>query len=77
MLPVRWRRQLHALRVSNAAQRRYADSSARYEHHLSQTARLREPSAIRALQPLLARPGMISLGGGCLLHSCFRLGASL
>lgn len=31
---------------------------------LNETSRLRQPSAIRALQPIMAQPGMISLGGG-------------
>ena len=35
-----------------------------YDSFLTPTARRRQPSAIRALQPLLATPGMISLGGG-------------
>eukprot|EP01128_Nolandella_sp_AFSM9_P012351 TRINITY_DN9193_c0_g1_i1.p1 TRINITY_DN9193_c0_g1~~TRINITY_DN9193_c0_g1_i1.p1 ORF type:complete len:483 (-),score=116.72 TRINITY_DN9193_c0_g1_i1:111-1409(-) len=35
-----------------------------YDDRLSTTAKLREPSAIRALMPLLRTPGMISLGGG-------------
>jgi len=35
-----------------------------YDAFLSQRSRARKPSAIRALQPLLAEPGMISLGGG-------------
>jgi kynurenine/2-aminoadipate aminotransferase len=45
-----------------------ADSNARrpvdYESYLSARSKARRPSAIRALQPLLAEPGMISLGGG-------------
>ena len=35
-----------------------------YDTYLSARSRARRPSAIRALQPLLAEPGMISLGGG-------------
>ena len=35
-----------------------------YADYLSERSRARQPSAIRALQPLLAEPGMISLGGG-------------
>jgi len=35
-----------------------------YEDYLSARSAAREPSAIRALQPLLSIPGMISLGGG-------------
>ena len=35
-----------------------------YGKYLSKRSKLRQPSAIRALQPLLAIPGMISLGGG-------------
>ena len=35
-----------------------------YGKYFSKRAKLRQPSAIRALQPLLAVPGMISLGGG-------------
>ena len=35
-----------------------------YENYLSKRSKLRQPSAIRALQPLLSIPGMISLGGG-------------
>ena len=35
-----------------------------YDSFLTPTSRRRRPSAIRALQPLLATPGMISLGGG-------------
>ena len=35
-----------------------------YESYLSSRSLRREPSAIRALQPLLGEPGMISLGGG-------------
>jgi len=35
-----------------------------YDSYLSARSKARQPSAIRALQPLLAEPGMISLGGG-------------
>lgn len=35
-----------------------------YDSYLTPTSLRRRPSAIRALQPLLARPGMLSLGGG-------------
>lgn len=35
-----------------------------YDGYLSERSKARRPSAIRALQPLLAEPGMISLGGG-------------
>lgn len=35
-----------------------------YDKYLSQRSALRKPSAIRALQPMLSVPGMISLGGG-------------
>ena len=35
-----------------------------YARFLSRTALRRQPSPIRALQPLVSRPGMISLGGG-------------
>ncbi len=35
-----------------------------YDAYLSERSRARQPSAIRALQPLLSEPGMISLGGG-------------
>jgi len=35
-----------------------------YRSYLSRQSRLREPSPIRALQPLVKLPGMISLGGG-------------
>ena len=35
-----------------------------YTNFLSAVSKRREPSAIRALQPLLAIDGMISLGGG-------------
>ncbi|KCV68464.1 hypothetical protein H696_04758 [Fonticula alba] len=35
-----------------------------YSRFLSKTSALRQPSAIRALQPLMNLPGMISLGGG-------------
>jgi len=42
-----------------------------YEDYLSTRSRLREPSAIRALQPLLSIPGMISLGGGMPNFSTF------
>eukprot|EP00501_MAST-03F_sp_TOSAG23-6_P000742 GSMAST32.ASY1.ANO1.770.1 assembled CDS len=35
-----------------------------YEHFFSKASLQRKPSAIRALQPLLKIPGMISLGGG-------------
>lgn len=34
------------------------------ERFLNQSSKMRQPSAIRALQPLLKVPGMISLGGG-------------
>ena len=36
---------------------------------MSPRSSLREPSAIRALQPLLAVPGMISLGGGACIRT--------
>jgi len=35
-----------------------------YDKYLSRRSKARKPSAIRALQPLIALPGMISLGGG-------------
>eukprot|EP01122_Echinamoeba_exundans_P016800 TRINITY_DN8636_c0_g1_i1.p1 TRINITY_DN8636_c0_g1~~TRINITY_DN8636_c0_g1_i1.p1 ORF type:complete len:460 (+),score=105.71 TRINITY_DN8636_c0_g1_i1:76-1380(+) len=35
-----------------------------YEYFLSERGKRRKPSPIRALQPLMALPGMISLGGG-------------
>ena len=35
-----------------------------YTSYLTRRSRSRRPSAIRALQPLVATPGMISLGGG-------------
>jgi kynurenine/2-aminoadipate aminotransferase len=35
-----------------------------YDQFLSKTSALRQPSAIRSLQPFLKLPGMISLGGG-------------
>ena len=35
-----------------------------YDAFLSTRSKARRPSAIRALQPLLSEPGMISLGGG-------------
>ena len=35
-----------------------------YSSYLSRQSKLREPSPIRALQPLVKIPGMISLGGG-------------
>ena len=35
-----------------------------YDTFLSTRSKARRPSAIRALQPLLSEPGMISLGGG-------------
>ena len=35
-----------------------------YADYVARTSALRKPSAIRALQPLLAQEGMISLGGG-------------
>lgn len=43
---------------------RRALSSVNYDSFLSSRPLARRPSAIRALQPLLAEPGMISLGGG-------------
>ncbi len=46
---------------------RALSSSARvpdYNSFLSRRSQLRRPSPIRALQPLLSIPGMISLGGG-------------
>ena len=39
-------------------------SSVNYDSYLSSRASRRLPSAIRALQPLVSLPGMISLGGG-------------
>lgn len=42
-----------------------------YDDYLSARSSLREPSAIRALQPLLSIPGMISLGGGMPNFSTF------
>lgn len=41
-----------------------ASSAVPYDSYLSSRARRRLPSAIRALQPLVNLPGMISLGGG-------------
>lgn len=35
-----------------------------YEYFMSERGKRRKPSPIRALQPLMALPGMISLGGG-------------
>lgn len=35
-----------------------------YDSYLTRRSRARKPSAVRALQPLVASPGMISLGGG-------------
>ena len=35
-----------------------------YSHYLTKRSLARQPSAIRALQPLVSLPGMISLGGG-------------
>lgn len=43
---------------------RQSSSTPKYEDYLSTISRRRKPSAIRALQPLLSIPGMISLGGG-------------
>jgi kynurenine/2-aminoadipate aminotransferase len=42
-----------------------------YDQYLSERSALRKPSAIRALQPMLAIPGMISLGGGMPNKSTF------
>ncbi len=53
----RWWR--HAQSMSTVAGARI-----NYDVYLSERSRARRPSAIRALQPLLAEPGMISLGGG-------------
>jgi kynurenine/2-aminoadipate aminotransferase len=39
-------------------------SKINYNNYLSPRSKLREPSAIRSLQPLLKIPGIISLGGG-------------
>jgi kynurenine/2-aminoadipate aminotransferase len=44
--------------------RRLSACAVDYEAYLSARSKRRRPSAIRALQPLLAEPGMISLGGG-------------
>jgi kynurenine/2-aminoadipate aminotransferase len=47
--------------------------SGRYARFLTRRSQLRQPSAIRALQPLLRRPGVISLGGGMPNPSTFPL----
>lgn len=44
--------------------RQLSASAVDYDSYLSARSLRRRPSAIRALQPLLAEPGMISLGGG-------------
>jgi DNA-binding transcriptional MocR family regulator len=41
-----------------------ADSIQNYDRFLTPLSKAREPSAIRALQPLMATPGMLSLAGG-------------
>ena len=51
-------------RASCSTPRRALSSSPSFERWLSRRALAREPSPIRALQPLLAVDGMISLGGG-------------
>ena len=53
---------LHRRGISN--NKRWFSSTINYENYLSKRSKLRQPSAIRALQPLLSIPGMISLGGG-------------
>ena len=52
----RWSSSLSAARA--------AATRINYAGYLSERSLAREPSAIRALQPLLSEPGMISLGGG-------------
>lgn len=44
--------------------RRWSTSAVRYEDFFSKQSAARHPSPIRALQPLVRLPGMISLGGG-------------
>ena len=62
---------MRVLRCGNVLRRTFRTSAIRsnavkvdYGKYFSKRAKLRQPSAIRALQPLLAVPGMISLGGG-------------
>ncbi len=67
---------MHRMRAAASSARHFATASAKmpsassspplpnYASFLSRVSTRREPSAIRALQPLLAVPGMISLGGG-------------
>ena len=61
MLAALHRRLLLRRRASRAFSSRKTPD---YDSFLTPTSRRRRPSAIRALQPLLATPGMISLGGG-------------
>ena len=44
--------------------RALSNSAIDYDKLLTRRSRARQPSAIRAMQPLVALPGMISLGGG-------------
>lgn len=48
------------IRRANTTSLKHTD----YTAYLSRQSKLREPSPIRALQPLVTLPGMISLGGG-------------
>jgi len=49
---------------STAAATVAAATTVDYAAHLTRRSLARQPSAIRALQPLVTQPGMISLGGG-------------
>ncbi len=48
----------------NTMARSFSCNRPDYESFLTRRSKARKPSAIRALQPLLRIPGMISLGGG-------------
>lgn len=51
-------------RAKSTATTTAATATVDYAAHLTRRSLARQPSAIRALQPLVTQPGMISLGGG-------------